>query len=486
MAETGLRKTRVVAELTRSTHGKLEEFMATGVEARDQDPEFYAHLVAWNEVKGQIRDSKVALPVLAIKDSNPIFAENAMAHLAKLDPRNFVRATEFSRVVHGKNLARVRALVSRYLKAREANWSWWERTALQHKQSLKTLYGRYHVKPAAMADLIVMQNKPPVGTVFHGIRNLKDMTDADKASFLLKHKVPFLVVVGALGGKPSSDVVMAMMEAMTPTEIVTNVKMLEKLGVKTIATLRATFEEKLEQAAKSKKSTFKTTRAAEAQTDVKLKEKLHGLQEKQMQAVGKVQGSWIVLADRSGSMATALEVARVIVGALTGMVEGSVYLIPFDTSPRIMDMTGKPYDQVKAETANISAGGGTSIGCGLLAAIDKGLDFTGIVVVSDAAENSTPYFTDVYKKVADANLPVYLYRVGQRAQAWGLDKDLALSMEKAGYDLQEFDLTGIKVDYNSLPNLVQTMRANRYSLIDEIMETPLLTLDKVFNGRADA
>jgi len=36
------------------------------------------------------------------------------------------------------------------------------------------------------------------------------------------------------------------------------------------------------------------------------------------------------------------------------------------------------------------------------------------------------------------------------------------------------------VDFYSLPNLVQTMRTNRYSLIEEIMETPLLTLEQAF------
>ena len=48
---------------------------------------------------------------------------------------------------------------------------------------------------------------------------------------------------------------------------------------------------------------------------------------------------------------------------------------------------------------------------------------------------------------------------------------------------EPFDLRRTGVDYYSLPNLVQTMRSNRYSLIDEIMQVPLLTLAEVLKKR---
>ena len=35
-------------------------------------------------------------------------------------------------------------------------------------------------------------------------------------------------------------------------------------------------------------------------------------------------------------------------------------------------------------------------------------------------------------------------------------------------------------DYFSLPNLVQTMNANRFGVVDKIMAAPLVTLDQVF------
>ena len=54
-------------------------------------------------------------------------------------------------------------------------------------------------------------------------------------------------------------------------------------------------------------------------------------------------------------------------------------------------------------------------------------------------------------------------------------------MNQAGIEMQTFDIRG-GVDYYSVVNLVQTLRASRYSLIDEILATPLLSLNTVLKG----
>jgi hypothetical protein len=51
----------------------------------------------------------------------------------------------------------------------------------------------------------------------------------------------------------------------------------------------------------------------------------------------------------------------------------------------------------------------------------------------------------------------------------------------AGVDLQTFDLRNQAVDYYSLPNLVKTMRVSRYQLLEEVMATPLRTLNEVLD-----
>jgi hypothetical protein len=47
--------------------------------------------------------------------------------------------------------------------------------------------------------------------------------------------------------------------------------------------------------------------------------------------------------------------------------------------------------------------------------------------------------------------------------------------------IEEFDMT--KSDYYSMPNMIAMMKTTRYSLIDEIMNTELLTFKDVFEKK---
>lgn len=508
--EQGITRNKMIQELTKSPHGSLAEYVGTGIVAAQQEPEFFAHLIAWNGIRGQIRDAKIALPVvnLMVKVADE-FEENAYAHLAQLDPRSLLKAIRFMKVSnstakdftqkHGVNFhVKVRAfnrVVERYLRHREENWGLWQRTAVQHRRSLKELYALTRVKPKSMADTILFKGEAPTGTVFADIRNLSKMGAAEAAGTIIEQRIPFLVAVGALGSKiKDGNLVMALIERMSPTELVTNTKMLEKLGVKTDPKLRAAYEEGMKRVAVSKKTTFKATRAVEGMEDSPLKAKLQAAQEKQIASIS-VDGDWLVLGDKSGSMASCIEAARHIAATLAKVVRGKVHLIYFDTQPTYINATGLSYDDLLNKTKNINANGGTSIGCGVQYMMGKAENVDGIAIVSDGCENSIPIFASAYKKLAanlDKEPPVYFYHVGfesqsssQRLAAGGELNNFLMSMKENDIDPQVFEL-GRTVDFYSLPNLIQTMRVNRYALADEILDTPLLKLDAVLPIRVGA
>jgi hypothetical protein len=240
-------------------------------------------------------------------------------------------------------------------------------------------------------------------------------------------------------------------------------------------------QQALTKAAGSKKvASFKANIAAEAVEDEVLKAKLQNLQEKQIQKLGGVDGNWLVLGDMSGSMQNAIEVARQVAATLAKMVTGSVTLVFFNTAPRLIDATGKTYEQILAATKHIIAGGGTSIGCGLLAIADKKIDIDGIAVVSDGGESSSPMFAPTYKAYSQAigkEVPVYLYRTQGEADVF------SKNLSKADIDCQVIDLSQGKVDYYALPGIVATMNTKRYGVIESIMDTPLLTLGDVFDAK---
>lgn len=490
--EGGLTKTKIISELTRSPHGDLDKYLPVGLEAARTEPEFFAHLIAWNEVKGQVRDAKLALPVCQLSMLNAVAApegtaehtliDNALAHLAKQSPRDLVRALKFAK---GKvSHSRVAKVAKRYVHEREKHQEWWDRTVLAHRRSMRGLYKYLRIKPSPRANAILFEGVRPAGSVFEALYLLSRVSPSGAADLILEHNLPFLSIKGALNGKVTGDLGLALVESMSPTQLVTNTKMLEDMGMSTDPAMRAAYEVKLREVAKSSKATLKTTRAA-GKVSEKTGEKLKAVQEKQLDAMA-VKGNWLVLADKSGSMSLAIETARQVAAILSRVVDGEVHLVFFDTAPRYINATKRDYDWISKQTELITARGGTSIGCGLHYALVNGLEVDGIAVISDANENSVPFFAPTYANYmleTGRQPPVYLYRVGQKSGAYYADTDLADSMRRDGHDMQEFDLRG-GVDYASLPNIVLTMRTNRYSLVDEVYNQPLLTLDQVFSRTA--
>lgn len=476
--EHGLTRNRIISELTRSPHGALAEYLPIGRQAASQEPDFFAHLVAWNNARGQVRDAKVALPVVALTGTaDKELRENALAHIALLDPRNFLRSTQFMKEALGTGtMSLARSLVEPYLRHREANPGRWERAALQHRRAMKELYARYRVKPSANADAILFKGEKR--GVFKTVAELPNMDPRAAAAVILTKKIPFLVATSALGGKAKEpDFVMALIESMSGPEIINNTKMLERLGVNDNPALRAAYAAGLQRVTDSPKkvSTFKATRAAEVIGDTKLGEKLRNVQEKVIDKAGGPKGNWLVLADKSSSMHAAIGKAMEVAAVLARVVDGEINLIFFDTSPFRFNATGKTLEEIKTACRGVRANGGTCIGVGVQWAIENKLDVDGIAIVSDGGENGPMAFANRYPvltKMLDKEPPVYFFRLR------GDPDRLTPTMTQAGIDMQTFDVDN--VDYYGLDAVVKTMRANRYSLGDEILATPLLKLSDVF------
>lgn len=479
MAEYGLTKNQIITELSRSPHGKLEEYVKVGKEAATQEPEFFAHLIAYDRVKGQIRDAKVALPVISL--SVPTFPEefkdNSWAHIASLGPRELERAFRFAMSL-GISRRKLRKLVSQYLDKLELNRGKWDGMALQHKNTLANLYALAHAKRSDRVGGILFEGKYPAGSAFEAVKQLASMTPQEAAGTILEKNIPFLVAQGALGKKIAEpDLILALMKRMSPVQFITNVKMLEKLNVKSNPALRGAFDEAMERASKSTKNVLKTTRAAENVNDADLKAKLSGLQERQLSNMKGVEGNWLVLGDKSTSMSASIDTSCLVAATLAKMVKGKVQLAFFDTVvARAFDVSGKTYEEIKSDTKWVKADGNTSIGCGMQWAIDKKLEVDGIAIVSDGGENTPPIFAAAYMRysqILGKEVPVYFYQLA------GDTPVLIENMKRASQDLQVFDIRS-GVDFYSLPNLVQTMRTQRYGLVEEILDFKLLSLDTVF------
>lgn len=487
---TALTKPRVISELTRSPHGDLSSYLPVATQAAIEDPEFYAHLIAWNHEHGQIRDAQIALPVAALVPRVVVHLlssavavpclDNALAHLADLNPRQFMKAMTFARTARVQNKL-IRRLMTRYLRDLESDRKQWESRAVQHREPLKGIYTYAHEKPVAWANAILFDNYAPAGSVFAAIRALSTHTDPEViAATIVDYKIPFLIARGAIGTRANDPaVVKALIARMSPTELTTNAKALEKMGVATNPELQAAWTAALAKASRSKtsKATLKTSDAAASVANPQMADALKQLQEKQLDNLKGIDGRWLVLADASPSMSAAgtLEMARQLAAVLARMVKDGVDLVFFHSTPRHFDVTGQTLDEIKAATRGIGQGGGTSIGCGLQLMADRKVTVDGIAVVSDGEENVTPRFVDAYRRYTQAmgiEPTVYFYWTS------GTGEPFRSQCRGAGIDVQEFDLRS-GVDKYSLPNAVQTMRVGRYQLLDDVLATPLKTLDGV-------
>lgn len=466
--EQGLTRNQIISQLIKSPHGNLKSYIPVGVQAAKEDPEFFGRMIAWN-LNGQVRDSQVALPVLALTAPglDPVLKANAQGALLRLSPRELLRAAKFCREQKAP-FTPVKQAIVKSLRDIE-NPKQFPRVAIQHRDVLKEMYRWLRIKPADIADKMLFKGEKIGASREFG--RLRDMLPLEAAGIIATKKLPAIQVMGAMKEKARDPVIVqALLGVMTPNQVVNFTKTLERWGLKDHPETRAAYEKALARVANSSRATLKTTVAAQAVGGT-LGEKLLGVQEKQLAKLGGVDGDWLVLADRSSSMTSAIEVAQQVASFLARMVTGKVHLVFFNSSPTYYDVSGKTLDEITAMTRTVYAMGSTSCGVGLDYARLNKFDLDGIAIVTDGGDNTVPHFHLAYPSLCKAlgkELPAYVYLVNG-------DPPVMLDRAKcADIDLQVFDLRA-GVDYYAIPGLVGTMRTNKYSLADEIMATPLLT-----------
>jgi len=60
-------RNRIVSSLMHIGHGDLSIFTDVGIKAAKEEDELLGHFISWNSKHGEVRDSKVAFPILALR-----------------------------------------------------------------------------------------------------------------------------------------------------------------------------------------------------------------------------------------------------------------------------------------------------------------------------------------------------------------------------------------------------------------------------------
>jgi hypothetical protein len=522
---------RLLNTLLTTPHRKLEEVWPVHRDMVAADPRFYVKLAAWYADNGEVRDHKEMFVVTLALSDFPGHRDVGLALLRQMPPYQVTRVLDF---VNGRKVTRtvvetarpkgkrarrakgtepgraapdragtarlspsrdragartvtesvglfknpprsLRTEIERYLREREGDADWFDGTVLVARKAVKRLYALNHVKPSERAQRILFDEDPPRDSRLFALRELAKATSpADQAAAIVASAIPYRVAATVVT-QMTPTVLLALVERMSPQELINNVSSLKKRGAFENADLKALIQQKLEQAkagrGSERVSAFKASRAIEAtagELSSDVREKLEQVADARVKARGRIQRPTALLVDKSGSMQLAIELGKRIGAMISAVCERELYVYAFDTMAYPIERAGDDLASWERALSGITAGGGTACGAAVEYMRLKGQYVEQIILVTDEGENQGPLFVETlakYRESLKADPAVCIVRT-----PGGMDH-LEAKCRKAGVPVDVFQFGG---DYYSLPNLVPLLsKPSRLELLMEIMEYPL-------------
>jgi hypothetical protein len=491
--------------LLTTPHRALDQVWPIHRDLCGQDPLFYVRLAAWYSDHGDVRDHKEMFVISLVLSEFEGHRDVGLAMLRGLPPYQVARVIDFingrKRAVKARPVApakgkrapapaepapaeekiaavglfrnpprSLRTEVTRYLREREADADWFDSTVLVARKAIKRLYALLHVKPGERAQQILFEEMPPPDSRLFALKELAKATDpAEQARVITEYKLPYRVaatVVPQMG----PEVVRALVERMSPQELINNLGSLKRRGAFNDPATKVLIEAKLEQAQTGPRvAALKATVAAEAAgVSEEVRAKLEKVADAQVKAKGRITRPTALLIDKSGSMELAIELGKRIGAMISAVCEEGLFVYAFDTVAYPVAAAGADLAGWEKALRGITAGGGTSVGVAVEALRRKGQRAEQLIIVTDEGENTPPLFVEALKKYREelkADPAVCFVRTP------GASTQLEESCRQAGITADAFQFTG---DYYSLPGLVPLLaRPSKLELLMEIMDYPL-------------
>jgi len=516
---------RLLNTLLTTPHRKLEEIHPVHAEMVKADPLFFVRLAAWYCDRGDVRDHKEMFVVTLVLSEFPGHRDVGLALLRQFPPYQVARVYDF---IHGRKRTRkvrpqaaegtkrrrprnagttdapaaaseaassekgagdftlttesfglfvnpprsLRTEIVRYLREREADADWFDGSVMIARKSLKRLYALNHVKPGERAQRVLFDEEPPPGSRLHALRVLaKAATPAEQAQAIIDNAIPYRVAATVVK-QMTPTILLALIERMSPQELINNIASLSKRGAMENPDLKASIEQKLEQAKTADRvSAFKAGKAVEsagAMISADVKAKLDSVADTQVKAKGRINRPTALLIDKSGSMSLAIELGKRIGAMISTVCARELYVYAFDTIAYPIQRAGDDLASWERALLGITAGGGTSCGAAVEVMRLKGQYVEQIILVTDEGENAAPLFAPTllkYRETVKADPAVCVVRVPNSSS--GIES----ACRSAGITVDVFQFGG---DYYALPNLIPLLsKPSKLELLMEILEYPL-------------
>lgn len=499
----------IINTLLTTPHRKLDAIWPIHQQMISQDPLFYVRLAAWYNDQGDVRDHKEMFCVNLALSNFEGHRDVGLALLRQLPPYEVIRVVDF---IHGKKQTKkvaapkqkkargavgaaqpaaatenktvtesfglfrnpprsLRTEVERYLREREASAEWFDATALVARKALKRLYALFHISPGERAQKILFDGEPPPDSKLFQLKELAKATNPqEQAQAILQHKIPYRVASTVIK-QMTPTVMLALIESMSPQELINNLGSLKKRGVLDNPDLKKQVEAKLEEAKSSKRvSAMKAGEAIKAAgVSEDLQKQLEDVADKQIKAKGRIKRPTALLIDKSGSMNIAIEIGKRIGAMISAVCEQDLFVYAFDTMAYPIQRQGGELSDWERALKGINAGGGTSCGVALEYMHRAKQKVEQIILVTDEGDNTPPLFATSLQKYSTAlgvDTPnVCIVKVPNSSTA------VEDQCRRAGISVEAWQFSG---DYYSLPNLIPLLtKPSKIDLLMEIMMYPL-------------
>jgi hypothetical protein len=360
--------------------------------------------------------------------------------------------------------------ITRYLREREADADWFDGSVLVARKAIKRLYALLHVKPSERAQQILFDENPPEDSRLAALKKLAHaQTPVEQAQAIIEYRIPYRVAATVVK-QMTPTVLLALIEVMSPQELINNLAALKRRGAMDNPDLKSLIEQKLEAARTGTRvSAFKAEEALKsADLSADVRKKLEQVADSQVKAKGRIARPTALFIDKSGSMELAIELGKRLGSMISAICEKELYVYAFDTMAYPIERAGDDLASWEKALKGITAGGGTSCGVPLELMARKRQYVEQIIVVTDEGENTAPLFVDAltkYRETVKADPNVCFVRTP------GAVTQLEAQCRQKGVLCDAFQFTG---DYYALPNLVPLLsRPSKLELLMEIMDYPL-------------
>jgi len=503
----------ILNSLLNTPHRDLRQIHQVHQSFIDQDPVFYGRLAAWYNQKGEVRDHKEMFIVMLTMSMFPGHRDVGLALARELPPYQLRRVVDF---INGYNMsvrpaaaaastarpaARVRGQrtprpagttavvrppaekihvgldkrlpvslkteIERYMREREAEPLWFDSCILGSRKHMKRLYVLAGVKPSDRAREIVFEDKPPADSALQSLKDLAKLKDpTEQARLIIERKIPYRIA-STVVEQMTPVVLLALIEVMSPQELMNNLSSLKKRGAFDNIDLKNRINQKLEEAKTSKRvSAMKMDKAAEGM-DEETKKALEVVADTQVKSRGQLKARTAIFVDKSMSQQTSIEIGKRIASMISAVALSELYVYVFDTEPREITVQGKDMASWERAFAGTKANGGTNAGCcfASLARSKRLIDLA--MIIKEGGENEAKFPVHFQNYVRDMGVTPAL----QMVHIPGDPDKLSGLCAAAGISMDKWEFRG---DYTTLPNLIPIVtQVSKLDLVMEIMEFEL-------------